>query len=158
MSSRQPNGALAALCVLLYAQVVCFFFNAVDNLFATFRLTFIGHKGAALAQPVVPSAQLNNILLVSHTLVVFYLICCLIFFLMPFGLLSRKPAFFVILLILDTISLALGLYGYYFWATSGTGLSSTEMCITVVEPFLSSSGLLLLLAVPGVRRLWWPSR
>jgi len=158
MSSRQPNGNLAALCALLYAQVICFFFNAVDNFFATFRLTFIGHKGAALVKPVVPPDQLNNIVLVGHTLLWFYLICCLIFFLLPFGLWSRKPTFFFILLILDTISLFLGLYGYYFWAISGTNPSSTEMMITLIEPFLSSGGLVLLIGVPAVRNLWWPGR
>src|SRR5258708_38600939 len=82
MSSRQQNAGLTTLYVLLFAQVVCFFLNAVDNFFAVFSLTFGGHKGAALAKPVV---QVNNVVLRGHTLMWVYLICCLRFFYLPIG-------------------------------------------------------------------------
>jgi hypothetical protein len=86
MSSRQQNAGLTTLYVLLFAQVVCFFLNAVDNFFAVFSLTFVGHKGAALAKPVV---QINNVVLIGHTLMFFYLVCCLIFFFLPIALVGR---------------------------------------------------------------------
>jgi hypothetical protein len=56
MSSREQNAGLTTLSVLLFAQVVCFFF-------------------------------------------------------LPIGLSRRKPIFFYILILLDAISLWLGLYG-----------------------------------------------
>jgi hypothetical protein len=155
MSSRQQNAGLTTLYVLLFAQVVCFFLNAVDNFFAVFSLTFVGHKGAALAKPVV---QINNIVLIGHTLMWFYLVCCLIFFFLPVGLSQRKTIFFYILILLDAISLWLGLYGYYFWMTGGADLAPMERAITLIEPLLSSGGLILLIAVPAVRDIWWPRR
>lgn len=155
MSSRQQNAGLTILSTLLFAQVVCFFLDAVDNFFANFRLTFMGAKGAALAQPVV---HLHGLAAIGQTLTLFYLICCLIFLLLPIGLSRRKPAFFYLLLILDTISLCLGLYGYYFWVHGDADLTSMERLITLIEPFLSSGGLVLLIAVPAIRKIWWPGQ
>ncbi len=155
MSSRQQHVGLTFLYVLLYTQVACFFLNAVDNFLATFRLTFVGHKGAALVKPVV---QVDNIVFIGHTLMYFYIVCCLVFFLLPIGLSRHKPIFFRILLILDGISLLLGLYGYYFWITGGADPVLIERVINLVEPLLSSGGLVLLIGVPAIRNLWWPRR
>lgn len=152
MSSRQQHVGLAILSLLLVSQIICFFLNAVDNFFATFRFSFMGHKGAALVKPVV---QVKDVVLVGQTLMWFYLICCLIFFILLLGLWVRAPIFFRLLLVLDAISLALGLYGYYFWATSNVELTSTERVITLIEPLLSSGGLLLLIGIPALRHLWW---
>src|SRR5260370_16282075 len=107
MSSRQQNAGLASLYVLLFTQVVCFFLNAVDNFFATFRLTFIGHKGAALVRSVVQIDHIANIALIGHTLMFFYLFCALIFLFLPIGLSLRKPISFLILLSLYATSLLL---------------------------------------------------
>lgn len=155
MSSRQQNTGLIFLCVLIAFQIICFFFNAVDNFFATFRFTFMGSKGATLVRPI---AQVENTVFVGHALMWFYLICCLIFFILLLGMAWRKPAFFRILLVLDFISLLLGLYGYYFWLTGGASLTPQEHVITLIEPFLSSGGLVLFIALPSIRNLWWPRR
>jgi hypothetical protein len=155
MPERRPNVGLGVLCLLVFLQILCFFTNAVENFFATIRMTFVGHKGAALVKPV---AQLQNVAQVGNLLTGFYLICCLLFFVLLIGMAFRKPIFFRILLVLDVISLCLGLYGYYFWMTGGAGLTALEQAITLTEPFLSSGGLVLLLFVPAVRRLWWPHR
>ncbi len=153
MPERRPNAGLGVLCLLVFLQILCFFTNAVENFFSTFRMTFVGHKGAALVKPV---AQIQNVAQVGNLLTGFYLLCCLLFFVLLIGLMARRPTFFRILLVLDGISLFLGLYGYYFWMTGGAGLTLMEQIITLTEPFLSSGGLVLLLAVPAVRRLWWP--
>ena len=153
MSSRQQSAGLITLCLLLFTQMVCFFLNAADNFFAIFRMTFMGHKGAALAKPVV---QIENVVAVGRTLMCFYVICCLIFFFLLIGVALRRPFSFRALLVLDVISLFLGLYGYYFWITSGVDLTSMERVITLVEPFLSSGGLVLLIGFPAIRKLWWP--
>src|SRR5579885_717254 len=155
MSECRPNVGLGVLCLLVFLQILCFFTNVVENFFATIRMTFVGHKGAALVKPV---AQLQNVAQVGNLLTGFYLICCLLFFVLLIGMAFRKPIFFRILLVLDVISLCLGLYGYYFWMTGGAGLTALEQAITLTEPFLSSGGLVLLLFVPAVRRLWWPHR
>jgi hypothetical protein len=155
MTEHRFNGGLGILCLLVFLQILCFFTNAVENFFATFRMTFAGHKGAALVKPV---AQLQNVAQIGQLLTLFYLICCVIFFILLIGLAFRKPTFFRLLLVLDVISLFLGLYGYYFWMTVGAPLTLREQVITLTEPFLSSGGLVLLLFVPAVRRLWWPHR
>lgn len=155
MQDSRSNAGLGILCLLVFLQILCFFANAVENFFATFRMTFVGHKGAALVKPVV---QLQNVAQVGNLLTWFYLICSLFFFLLLIGIAARRPIFFRILLVLDVISLFLGLYGYYFWMTGGAGLTLREQVITLTEPFLSSGGLVLLLFVPAVRRLWWPRR
>ena len=155
MPERQPNGGLGVLCLLVFLQIICFVTNALENFFATFRMTFVARKGAALVKPV---AQLQNVAQIGPLLTLFYLICCVIFFILLIGLNLRRPIFFRILLVLDVISLCLGLYGYYFWMTGGAGLTALEQAITLTEPFLSSGGLALLLFVPAVRRLWWPRR
>lgn len=155
MSGNRQNAGLAVLCLLVFLQIICFFVNAVENFAATFRLTFVGHKGATLVRPV---AQLQNVAQIGELLTLFYLICFLLFFFLLVGLAFRKPAFFYLLLILDAISLFLGLYGYYFWLSAGAPLTLREQVITLIEPFLSSGGLLLLLFVHAVRSLWWPRR
>jgi len=155
MSGNRQNRGLAVLCMLVFLQIICFFVNAVENFTSTFRLTFVGHKGATLVRPV---AQLQNVAQIGGLLTLFYLICCLLFFILLLGVAFRKPAFFSVLLVLDTISLFLGLYGYYFWLSVGAPLTLREQVITLVEPFLSSGGLLLLLFVPAVRSLWRPRR
>jgi hypothetical protein len=155
MPQRQPKRGLGVLCLLVFLQIICFVTNAVENFFATFRMTFVGHKGATLVKPV---AQLQNVAQIGQLLTLFYLICCVIFFLLLIGLSLRKSIFFRILLVLDVISLCFGLYGYYFWMTGGAGLTALEQAITLTEPFLSSGGLVLLLFVPSVRGLWWPRR
>ncbi|HEU5382472.1 MAG TPA: hypothetical protein VFV38_44240 [Ktedonobacteraceae bacterium] len=155
MSSHQRNGGLIFLCVFILCQTFCFFWNAVDNFLATFRLTFMGAKGARLVKPI---AQVDNVVFVGHALMWFYLACCLIFFVLLFGIALRKALFFRTLLVLDFISLLLGLYGYYFWLTGGASLTTTEHVVTLIEPLLSSGGLMLLIAVPSVRNVWWPRR
>ncbi|HLZ58608.1 MAG TPA: hypothetical protein VKR06_16845 [Ktedonosporobacter sp.] len=152
MSSRQQKAGLTAISLLLITQITCFFLNAGENFTTTFRLTFVGHKGAALVRPIV---QVENIALIGYSLTWFYIISCLIFFVLLIGVLRRKPIFFYLLLILDVISLALGLYGYYFWMTSRVELTLAEHIITLIEPLLSSGGLILLVGVPALRDLWW---
>jgi len=155
MSECRPNGGLGVLRLLVFLQILCFFTNAVENFFATFRMTFVGRKGAALVKPV---AQFQNVAQVGNLLTGFYVICCLLFLVLLIGMTFRRPIFFRLLLVLDAISLWLGLYGYYFWGTSGASLTALEQVITLTEPFLSAGGLVLLLFAPSVRRLWWPRR
>jgi len=156
MSSRQQNAWLVLLSTLLFAQIACFFLNACANFSAAAsHLTFVGYKGARLVSPVI---QVDNIVFIGLTLTCFYAISCLVFFFLLVGLWSRKPIYFHTLLALDGISLFLGLYGYYFWITGGVAPTSGESVITLVEPFLSSGGLILLMGVPAIRDLWWPRR
>jgi len=153
MSESRWNLGLVVLCLLVFLQICCFFLNAVNNLLATFRLTFVGHKGAALAEPVV---NLQNVAQISTMLAWFYFICCIVFFVLLVGMAARRPLFFWILVALDVISLLLGLYGYYFWLTGGVHMTLSEQVITLTEPCLSSGGLLLLFCVTQVRAFWWP--
>lgn len=153
MSERRWNLGLVVLCLLVFLQICCFLLNAMDNLLATFSLTFVGHKGVALAQPVV---DLQNVTQISTLLAWFYFICCIAFFVLLIGMATRRPLFFWVLVVLDSISLLLGLYGYYFWLTSGMPLTLPEQMITLTEPCLSSGGLLLLFCATRVRSLWWP--
>jgi hypothetical protein len=155
MSERRWNLGLVVLCLLVFLQICCFFLNAADNLLATFRLTFVGHKGAALVKPVV---NLQNVAQIGTLLTWFYFICCIVFVVLLLGMGARRPIFFRILVVLDVISLFLGLYGYYFWLTGGAHLTVSEQVITLTEPCLSSGGLLLLLCVTNVRTFWWPRR
>jgi len=156
MSSRQQTTWLVFLSTLLFAQIACFFLNACANFSAAAsRLTFVGSKGTTLVSPLV---RVDNIVFIGLTLTCFYAISCLTFFYLLVGLWSCKPIYFRILLALDSISLLLGLYGYYFWMTGGVAPTSEESVITLVEPFLSSGGLILLIGVPAIRDLWWPRR
>lgn len=155
MPERKGNPGLIVLCILVFLQILCFLLNALDNMLTTFRLTFVGYKGAALARPVV---DLQKVAQVGSLLTWFYFACCSIFFILLFGMAARRPAFFRVLFVLDIISLFLGLYGYYFWLTGGAHPTLPEQVITLTEPFLSSGGLLLLLCLPAVRTFWWPRR
>lgn len=155
MPERKGNPGLVVLCILVFLQIFCFLLNALDNMLAMLRMTFVGYKGAALVRPVV---DLQKIARVGSLFTWFYIVCCVIFFLLLLGMAMRRPFFFRALLVLDVISLFLGLYGYYFWLTGGAHPTLAEQVITLTEPFLSSGGLLLLLCLPDVRRLWLPRR
>lgn len=83
---------MLVLCLLVFLQVLCFFASALENLFATFRLTSVGLKGVALAKSVVT------------LLTWFYFICCILFFLLLSGIALRLLIFFCLLLAIDALS------------------------------------------------------